>query len=988
MALINCPECDKKISDKAKICPNCGFPIQEYLNSQVEIESSKRFLDNKLLLQEQMSKKKEFYFFDKPILLNKNDVLNSMICKFLRYSLDYADYYFFDNYKSLKPSDFSERDLDIIAKENYDNIKEECFESVDILNQIVFDGEIDLKLYDYKQHEITPIDYQTYYEGLIDDFYKIRKMSLNIEYELEQNADKIKKTYRNGNFIDGVRSNTVGGLIGQSIKASLINSVTSSFSNSKMKKELNRVENSKDELQNSFDSEIYQIIMLNSNKLISSIYDSLINWYIDIGVLCELKDYPTKEYDIQELQTVLKDPMREQTVKITYLYDAIVSNPTDVDLYELAINNLVFNEKNVTDFSKLVEYVNVKDILENDECNIDYSMDKSDCDLLKIDDICFESIKEKDLYISDCAVYDSSIKDFLDERQWFDNEKVKTNLNNIMNSNEAGSEYFKNLLNKISESEDVLNKYQTKFTIFALDALKMIDSDYSVNDMMNEEFIHNETKRFGLIENEIPIKYYKYGSLDIDKYSHAHGLLVTNMRMALTYSSNDEIFYSFYPTKEYVDSFISTDGSIFWRSPSEIHFVDSVSYRNNPTDLISSKYSSSVFFTDIGALDRKSDESNCVNKFSAFFDILQKEYLTKIFDVSDFDFPNIGWNLTPYTIILKQINNVNKKESIYKKWYEAHRNGINIFQKENVKILRHEISDEETDRSLELNHIANLETDDNKTENIICIPPIPDKLDYKENMCIPPIPVKLNYEESECKSVPISVNSKKKQSVELKRELYNKFKKLIISVYPDFFDMNNFLEYESLNNDSEVCVEAFNILLQLSNIGESDYVIMYYLAISYCCGLGVKIDYTKAKNMFEKVKSKIPDALYFLTVIYLNEKALYSDKYNWHESIVEAAINGSVQAGIRLCIWTEGEVNGFILNEETKKTINTIKEELSNKGNRLAKVMIAEDCYRRKLIVSHSEMIAELLDVVDNTTPNDWVDTSSVYNLLFLFYES
>ena len=29
MALINCPECDKQISDKAKTCPNCGFPIEE-----------------------------------------------------------------------------------------------------------------------------------------------------------------------------------------------------------------------------------------------------------------------------------------------------------------------------------------------------------------------------------------------------------------------------------------------------------------------------------------------------------------------------------------------------------------------------------------------------------------------------------------------------------------------------------------------------------------------------------------------------------------------------------------------------------------------------------------------------------------------------------------------------------------------------------------------------------------------------------------------
>lgn len=31
MALINCPECGKEISDKAKQCMQCGFPIDEYL---------------------------------------------------------------------------------------------------------------------------------------------------------------------------------------------------------------------------------------------------------------------------------------------------------------------------------------------------------------------------------------------------------------------------------------------------------------------------------------------------------------------------------------------------------------------------------------------------------------------------------------------------------------------------------------------------------------------------------------------------------------------------------------------------------------------------------------------------------------------------------------------------------------------------------------------------------------------------------------------
>lgn len=31
MALINCPECNKEISDKASSCPNCGYPIQEQI---------------------------------------------------------------------------------------------------------------------------------------------------------------------------------------------------------------------------------------------------------------------------------------------------------------------------------------------------------------------------------------------------------------------------------------------------------------------------------------------------------------------------------------------------------------------------------------------------------------------------------------------------------------------------------------------------------------------------------------------------------------------------------------------------------------------------------------------------------------------------------------------------------------------------------------------------------------------------------------------
>ena len=41
MALINCPECKKLISNKAKMCPQCGYDVSKY-NKKVWIRRNKR----------------------------------------------------------------------------------------------------------------------------------------------------------------------------------------------------------------------------------------------------------------------------------------------------------------------------------------------------------------------------------------------------------------------------------------------------------------------------------------------------------------------------------------------------------------------------------------------------------------------------------------------------------------------------------------------------------------------------------------------------------------------------------------------------------------------------------------------------------------------------------------------------------------------------------------------------------------------------------
>lgn len=48
MALINCPECGKEISDRAKACPHCGAPLR--IKKQKSEKSNRQKIVNKVIL--------------------------------------------------------------------------------------------------------------------------------------------------------------------------------------------------------------------------------------------------------------------------------------------------------------------------------------------------------------------------------------------------------------------------------------------------------------------------------------------------------------------------------------------------------------------------------------------------------------------------------------------------------------------------------------------------------------------------------------------------------------------------------------------------------------------------------------------------------------------------------------------------------------------------------------------------------------------------
>lgn len=79
MALVKCPECEKEISDRAKVCPNCGCPISLNQDTNVLICSLQGvggqvyLYSNRVIITRKgaIAKLTQFFKGDKEIFLNQ-----------------------------------------------------------------------------------------------------------------------------------------------------------------------------------------------------------------------------------------------------------------------------------------------------------------------------------------------------------------------------------------------------------------------------------------------------------------------------------------------------------------------------------------------------------------------------------------------------------------------------------------------------------------------------------------------------------------------------------------------------------------------------------------------------------------------------------------------------------------------------------------------------------------------------------------------------
>ena len=78
MALINCPECNKEVSDKASACIHCGFPltITIHKDEEIEINQEKKYLYNVYITSVKNQTKEFFDFMKLRTNLDKNLIEN------------------------------------------------------------------------------------------------------------------------------------------------------------------------------------------------------------------------------------------------------------------------------------------------------------------------------------------------------------------------------------------------------------------------------------------------------------------------------------------------------------------------------------------------------------------------------------------------------------------------------------------------------------------------------------------------------------------------------------------------------------------------------------------------------------------------------------------------------------------------------------------------------------------------------------------------
>ena len=278
MALIQCPECKKEVSERAYSCPICGFPLNEYFEEQSEkqklIEEEKaRKVCKEYLIQKSVdyAKRTKFVLNDKEISFDQNE----KICALIGANFQFKEESIHRKIQELLLSEDNPADMNEVSFSRY----------IDYLVQLLCEPLIDECL--YWSRKFTEEDEMEELEECICSAFshdnlrnKLFSAYVGAKRDYDLKCDNAHLQYHDEYYAAGtpaqpikeIYSSTLSGLVAANISARLVNGVTRVVTEGGVKKR-------EEKAQNKYYETVYKERLI-CNTIIYSALDNFVDSYV------------------------------------------------------------------------------------------------------------------------------------------------------------------------------------------------------------------------------------------------------------------------------------------------------------------------------------------------------------------------------------------------------------------------------------------------------------------------------------------------------------------------------------------------------------------------------------------------------------------------------------------------------------------------------------------------------------------------------------
>lgn len=541
MALVKCPECESRISDRAHSCPFCGFPLDEYyaeINEarlrEEEAKKREEELLNISIRKKKYSEKHDFLFLGNSICLDENE----RICAFVGFTFQCVQDKLHENLQiallsSDTPSDYN--------KNNFGNYVDRLLHTFqdEIINRACFISEkfLDENSQEFEVFEseiLDNVDLSQYYRLLCDIYAELYS-----DYEI--NVDNAHMQYHDDFYaagtpvkpIDEVYSDTLLGLIGPGIAARLVNGAVAAITDKTIKpreKEAsNKFYNTVIAEKLKLDVKILSVADGFIDEIVLLYKECVLNYLISTNVIFEISSFPKKNYSYQDVVEYLSDEAYTNENKKKAAVDYIVNNPADFTIYAMVLTYLSYSVEDAVELKKLIKYFEIQDQVGNLLSKINTPAIR----LLELDEITsadikaatmesktynkrqFSSLEKKERYIREEKIYGSNLKNFYEDTRWFDKGSLSAKCKNLQNIGRPTFEKWQEDYDRALELANYLNDKvvvepmsKIASAIVNLRKAEKVVFSFSANDFRNSDWKENqllEGCHDSLEEDELPI---------------------------------------------------------------------------------------------------------------------------------------------------------------------------------------------------------------------------------------------------------------------------------------------------------------------------------------------------------------------------------------------------------------------------------------------------------------------------------------------------